>query len=86
MKLICILAALAATAALASPAPAQDLGSFGQYEKIELTFPYISTPTFADIPGDYWAFDGIKACAAACIVTAYDDRTFRPEALRFLSS
>jgi hypothetical protein len=34
---------------------------------------------FADISGDCWAFDAIKACAEAGIVGGYEDGTYRPD-------
>jgi hypothetical protein len=34
---------------------------------------------FTDVPACHWAYDEIKACAAADIVQGYDDRSFQPD-------
>ena len=37
-----------------------------------------TTPTFTDVPSDYWAFNQIEAVAAAGFMNGYADATFKP--------
>jgi hypothetical protein len=53
----------------------QSATSVGQYEKLELTIPYLSFP---DVPWDQWAFGYVEWCRDRDIVRGYDDGTYRP--------
>ncbi len=38
-----------------------------------------ATPTFSDVPADYWAYNEIEYCAAHNIAQGFPDNTYRPE-------
>ncbi len=37
------------------------------------------TPTFPDVPADFWAYKYVEYIAAAGVTTGYDDGTYRPD-------
>jgi PKD repeat protein len=39
------------------------------------------TPTFSDVPTDYWAYKQIEFAAAQNVVRGYEDGTYRPQAV-----
>jgi hypothetical protein len=54
----------------------QSATSVGQYQKLELTIPYLS---FSDVPWDQWAFGYVEWCRDQDIVEGYGDGTYRPQ-------
>jgi len=54
----------------------QSAASVGQYEKLELTIPYLS---FSDVPWDHWAFGYVEWCRDRDIVRGYPSGGYRPE-------
>ena len=49
----------------------------GVYGALDLP-PGPDTPSFPDVPTDYWAYDAIEYAVAHGIVHGYDDGTYRP--------
>ena len=72
---LCIVVLAAVSVQGACAMVQQDATSVGQYEKLELTIPYLSFP---DVPWDEWAFGYVEWCRDRDIVTGYDDGTYRP--------